>query len=142
MAAGSTYPADIIDGNGFVSKGASIQFLDSTNQPQVGSNPIVSGTLPNSGSWVSGTAKANPTTRQITMYVECVGDATNNAASCTIALAPNGTSGTFTTIATPALAAAVNNTGAVTLDVAVVIPAGWAIKLTFSHFTVAASVYF
>lgn len=40
MAVGASYPADLIDGNGQVSKGNVITFLDSTNQPQQGNNPL------------------------------------------------------------------------------------------------------
>jgi hypothetical protein len=100
---------------------------------------IVAGALPNTGAWVSGTAKVNPVARDITVYVEVVGDATNNAASCVIALSPDNS--TFTTVGTPALAAAVNNTGAVTQVVPVRVPNGWYIKLTLVHVTVAASIY-
>jgi hypothetical protein len=100
---------------------------------------IVSGTLPNTGAWVSGTAKVNPTTRDITVYVEIVGDATNNAASCVIALSPDNS--TFTTVGTPSLAAAVNNTGAITQVVPVRLPNGWYLKLTLVRVTVAASIY-
>jgi hypothetical protein len=100
---------------------------------------ITSGTLPNTGAWVSGTAKVNPTTRDITVYVELVGSATNAIASCTVALSADNS--TYTTVATPSLAAAVNNTGAITIPFPVRLPNGWYIKLTFSNFTVAASIY-
>lgn len=142
MAAGSTYPVDIADAaSGVVKVSGNLVFTDSTSQPIVGSNPIVSGTLPNSGAWVSGTAKQNPVTRQITMVVEVVGDATNAAATCTIALSPDNV--TYTTIATPSIAAALNNLGALKLDVPVTLPKGWYIKLTIgANATVAASVYY
>jgi hypothetical protein len=100
---------------------------------------ITSGTLPNTGAWVSATAKVNPVARDISVYVELVGAATNTIASCTIALSPDNV--TYTTVGTPSLAAAVNNTGAITLLVPVRLPNGWYIKLTFSNFTVAASIY-
>jgi polygalacturonase len=90
---------------------------------------------------VSGTAKQNPVSRKITMIVEVVGDATNNAASVTIALSPDNT--TYTTIATPAIGAAVNNLAAVAINCAVTLPQGWWIKLTIgAHATVAASIYY
>ena len=140
MADGATYPARIIHSDGTVVSDGSIVFDTSTNQPQTGANAITSGTLPNTGAWVSGTAKVNPAGRQVTCYVEVVGDASNNAASVTIALSPDNT--TFTTIAAPSIAAAINNLGALTLDVEVAWPAGWYIKLTIgAHATVAASVY-
>lgn len=143
MAAGSSYPVDILNAEQTeVKLSGVVSFTDNTKQPVSPSNPITSGTLPNTGAWVSGTAKQNPTSpaRQITVYVEVVGDATNNAASVTIAISPDNT--TYTTVATPSLAAAVNNTGAITLDVPVTLPAGWWIKLTIgAHATVAASIY-
>ena len=103
-------------------------------------DPILSGTLPNTGAWVSGTAKVNPASRGVTVAVEVVGDATNNVASCVIALSPDNS--TFTTLCTPSLAAAVNNTGAITMGVLVQLPIGWFIKLTLTHVTVAASIYY
>ena len=141
MAAGATYnPIEILDANGDATAGASLAFLDAASQPQAGKNTITSGTLPNTGSWVSGTGKVNPVGRQVTCYVEVVGDASNNAASVTVALSPDNT--TYTTVATPAIAAALNNLGALTLDVPVTWPAGWYIKLTIgAHATVAASIY-
>jgi hypothetical protein len=101
---------------------------------------ITSGTLPNTGAWVSGTAKVNPVARQITVFVESVFDATNNVASVVIAISPDNS--TFTTVGTPSLAAAVNNTGAVTVLNAVTLPQGWYIKLTLTHAAVAASIYY
>lgn len=101
---------------------------------------ITSGALPNTGVWVSGTAKVNPVARQITVAVEIITDGTANAATCTIAVSPDNT--TFTTIATPGASVGVNTAGAVTLLASVTLPAGWYIKLTFSRATVAASVYY
>lgn len=141
MAAGSTYPVDIADAaSGVVKVSGNLNFTDSTLQPQSGANPITSGTLPNTGAWVSGTAKVNPVTRAITVAVEVVTDGTNNIASVAVALSPDNT--TFTTLGTPAASAAVNNVGAVTLLVAVPLPKGWYIKLTLVHATVAASFYY
>jgi hypothetical protein len=105
---------------------------------------IASGTLPDTGAWVSGTAKVNPTSapaaRQITVNVETVTDGTANAATNTIAISPNGTD--FTTIGVPGADAAVNTVGAVTILTAVTLPAGWSIKCTFSHCTVGPSIYY
>lgn len=141
MADGATYPARITHSDGTVVSDGSIIFDSASNQPQPQSNPVVSGTLPNTGAWVSGTAKINPAGRQVTCYVEVVGDATNNIATVTVAVSPDNT--TYTTVATPSLAAAVNTIGAVTLDVEVSWPAGWYIKLTIgAHATVAASIYY
>lgn len=141
MAAGNSYPVDLADASsGIVKDSGTLIFTDSAVQPQAVTNPIVSGTLPNSGAWVSGTAKQNPVSRQITMLVEVVADATNNIASVTIAISPDNS--TYTTIATPAIAAALNNLGTATLDVPVTLPKGWYIKLTIgAHASVAASIY-
>ncbi len=101
---------------------------------------ITAGTLPNTGAWSSGTAKVNPVARQIVVVVEAVTDATNNAATCAIAISPDDS--TYTTVGTPGVAQAVNNLGAVTLVTSVTVPAGWFIKLTLTHTTVAASLYY
>lgn len=139
MAVGSSYPADILNANGQVAEGNLITFLDSTNQPLTGANPIVSGALPNLGSWVSGTAKVNPVAYQITAYIEFVTAGTNTIATCVVALSADNV--TFSTLFTPGASAAQNNTGAVTIPATVVIPVGWYIKLTFANGTVAASKY-
>lgn len=101
---------------------------------------ITSGTLPNTGAWVSGTAKVNPVARDITVIVESVGSATNAIATTAIAISPDNS--TYTTVGTLSLAAAVNNTGAITLVTCVPLPNGWYIKLTLSNMTVAASNYY
>lgn len=140
MAAGSTYSAQFSDLFGKVFFGGLLTFNDAAAQPIPAAPPITSGTLPNTGAWVSGTAKVNPVSRQITVAVEVVGDATNNAASCAIAISPDNS--TFTTLETLSLAAAVNNTGAITLAANVPLPQGWYIKLTLVRTTVAASFYY
>ena len=141
MAAGNSYPIDIYNAEGTEVKSSGlVTFTDSTVQPIPPAPPITSGALPNTGAWVSGTAKVNPVSRAITVALELVGAATNTIASCTIAISPDNV--TFTTLATPSLAAAVNNTGAITLATNVPLPQGWYIKLTFSNFTVAASKYY
>ena len=144
MAVGSSYPVDLQNPEGTLVKDSGLLvFTDSTNQPRPPTNPITSGSLPNTGAWISGTAKQNPTSPQrgITVYVEMVGDGTSNAASVTIAVSPDGN--TYTTVATPSLAATVNADGGATIDVPVSLPASWFIKLTIgAHATVAASVYY
>ena len=141
MANGSLYPAEMIDGNNDVRIAGSVQFTDSTNQPQAGSNPITSGTLPvTAASWTSTTAKVNPVAYAVTVYLAIVGDATNNAATCLIEVSPDNV--TYTGVGTYSLAAAVNNTGAITAIVPVRWPQGWYIKLTLAHTTVAASYYY
>lgn len=101
---------------------------------------ITSGTLPDAGSWVSGTAVQNPGGGQITVNVEVVTDGTANAATCAIAISPDNT--TFTTIGTPTASVGVNTAGAVKFLVPVSLPQSWYVKLTFSHCTVAASIYY
>lgn len=102
---------------------------------------LTSGALPNTGAWVSATAKQNPVARLVTVNVECVFDGTNNAASVAIAISPDNV--TFTTVGTPAVAAAINNLGASTMLVPVSLPNAWWIKLTFgAHASVAASSYY
>jgi hypothetical protein len=140
VADGNTYPARLQTLDGVVRESGSLIFNDSTNQPAPPAPPISSGTLPNTGAWVSGTAKVNPVSREASVTIEVVGDATNNIASCVIALSADNS--TFTTLATVSLAAAVNNTGAITTAVQVRWPQGWYVKLTLSHTTVAASIYY
>ncbi len=101
---------------------------------------ITSGALPAFGAWASGTAQQNPVARQITVCVEVVGDATNNAATCAIAVSPDNS--TYTTVATPGASQAVNNLGATTSLASVNLPNAWWLKLTFSHATIAASKYY
>jgi len=102
---------------------------------------VTSGTLPQlAAAWVSGTAKVNPVSRQIVIPLAISGDATNNAATCAVAISPDDS--TYTTVATVSLAAAVNNTGAITVLSSVTLPAGWYIKLTLSHTTVTQSYYY
>ncbi len=103
---------------------------------------ITSGTLPNTGAWVSGTAKVNPVTRDITVNVEVTSDGTNNAGTCAIAISPDNV--TFTTVGTVAIPAAWNNLGIGVEVVPVSLPNGWYIKLTFTatRITVAASIYY
>jgi hypothetical protein len=140
MANGSTYPAQILDPFGKVIWGGSVQYTDSANQPSPTAPPITSGTLPNTGAWVSGTAKVNPVARAITVAVEIVTAGTNTIATCVVAISPDNS--TFTTLGTPGASAAQNNTGATTALVTVPLPQGWYIKLTFANCTVAASIYY
>jgi hypothetical protein len=142
MAAGASYPVDIADAaSGIVKSSGTLVYTDSTKQPSQNGNAIASGTLPNTGAWVSGTAKVNPVARNVETTIEVVSDATNNIASVTIAVSPDNV--TYTTVATPNVAAALNNLGTISLDVVVKWPQGWFIKLTIgAHATVAASIYY
>jgi hypothetical protein len=137
----TTYPVDILNPEGTeVKLSGQVNFTNAANAPIPPAPPITSGTLPDTGAWVSGTAKVNPVSRPITVAVEVVTDATNNAATCVIALSPDNV--TYTTLGTPGTSAAVNNLGAVTVVTDVPLPQGWYIKLTLSHTAVAASIYY
>lgn len=141
MAAGSSYPYELLDVEGdLVKSSGTLRFTDSTSQPTPNKPPITSGTLPNTGAWVSGTAKVNPVSRPITVAVEVVTAGTNTIATCVVAISPDNS--TFTTLGTPGAVAAQNNTGVTTSLVTVPLPQGWYIKLTFANCTVAASIYY
>lgn len=139
MADGATYPARIIHSDGTVVSDGSIVYDSSANQPQPGQNPVTSGALATTTAWVSGTAKTLSATQQVTLYETLTGDGTNNAATCTVALSPDGT--TFSTVFAVSLAAAVNNTGAITVPVTLVVPAAWQVKLTLAHMTAAVGTF-
>jgi hypothetical protein len=139
----TTYPAELLNPEGTEVKAAGIlNFTSATNQPVGTVNAITSGSLPNTGAWVSGTAKVNPVARPVTVVVEVTSDGTNNAGTCAIALSPDDS--TYTTVGTVAVAAAINNLGVLTTVVPVNLPNGWYIKLTFTatRITVAASKYY
>lgn len=140
MAQGESYPASMADGNNEGRLVGTLTFTDASDQPTPNGSPITGGTLPNTGSWVSGTAKVNPVARPITVAVEVVTDGTNNVATCAVAISPDNS--TFTTLGTPGASAAVNAVGAVTVLSDVPLPQGWYMKLTFAHATVAASFYY
>lgn len=101
---------------------------------------ITSGTLPNLGSWVSGTGIVNPVTRQISVVVAMVSSGTAATATNAIAVSPDNT--TYTTVGTQTVSTAVNTVGALQLVTSVTVPAGWYIKCTFANATVAASIYY
>ena len=135
-----TYPATFSDGTGDVRLAGNVNFTNAGNAPAPPAPPITSGSLPQLSAWSSGTAQTNPAGRAITVALAITGDATNNVATCAIAISPNNSD--FTTLATVSLAAAVNNTGAITVATNVPLPSGWSIKLTLSHTTVATSSYY
>lgn len=101
---------------------------------------ITAGALPDLGAWVSGTAKVNPVTRQITVNLEITTDGTANDAVCTIEISPDDA--TYTTLGTPGASSAVNTVGQINLLVPVTLPEGWHIKLTLDHCTVDPSIYY
>ncbi len=133
------YAANMENADGTVRLAGEIEFTG-TAQPVPNAPPITAGTLPNTGAWVSATAKVNPVARQITVNVEIVLAGTNTIATCVVAISPDNS--TFTTLGTPGASAAINNTGAFTMLVPVTLPNGWDIKLTFANCTVAASIYY
>lgn len=140
--AGSQYAVEVItaDGSKIVENGQ-VLFLSPTAQPAPNLNAITSGALPQLAAWVSGTGQLNPVSYPIEVVLAPTGDATNNAATVAVALSPDNT--TYTTVATWSLAAAVNNTGAITDYVSVKVPPGWYIKLTIgAHATVPTSYYY
>ncbi len=137
----TAYPIDLLNPEGTeVVQSGLANFTSADNAPQPAAPPITSGTLPNTGAWVSGTAKVNPVSRSITVAVEVVTSGTNALATCAIAISPDNV--TYTTLGTPSVAAAINTSGAVTLLTDVPLPQGWYIKLTLSNVTVAASFYY
>lgn len=137
----ATYPATFEDPTGTrdVLTGE-VSFTDPANQPVPPSPPVTSGSLPNLGAWVSGTAKQNPVAYQVSVAIDFVTDGTANIATCAVEVSPDGT--TYTTLSQPGCSAAVNTVGALTFATAVTLPAGWFLKLVFSHGTPAVSVYY
>jgi hypothetical protein len=99
---------------------------------------ITSGALP-TVSPSSGTALQVSTARDADLYAVVTADASNNVATCAVALSPDNT--TFSTIYTLSLAAAVNNTGAIALVAHARVPAGWYVKLTVVHMTIGTATY-
>jgi hypothetical protein len=99
---------------------------------------ILSGALPTQ-QLVSTTGAQISTTRDVDTYTLLTSDATNNIATCTVALSPDNS--TYSTILTPSIAAAINNLGAVAMSLAVRVPAGWYIKLTSTRFTIGVTTY-
>jgi hypothetical protein len=79
------------------------------------------------------------TARDVDTYTLLTSDATNNIATCTVALSPDNV--TYSTILTPSVAAALNNLGAVAIPVSVRVPAGWYIKLTSTRFAISVTTY-
>src|ERR1700693_4019408 len=118
----TTYAANMENADGSVRLAGEIEFTGKA-QPVPNAPPITSGTLPNTGAWVSGTAKVNPVARQATVNVETVTGGTNAIAACVIAISPDNS--TFTTLGTPGASAAINNPGAFTMLVPVTLPSGW-----------------
>ena len=138
MAAGNAYGADVINANGQVQEGATIQFLDSIVQPVSNVNPQTSGALATT-TVVSGTGKAILAGQSVTLYGCFTSDATNNVSTCTVALSPDNT--TYSTVLPLSVAAALNNLGAITLPISLVVPAGWYVKFTSVHGAIGTLTY-
>lgn len=77
---------------------------------------------------ISGTGAQVSTTRDVETHTLWTGNASNNVASATVALSPDNV--TYSTLYVASLAAAVNNTGAIAMDLPARVPAGWYIKIT------------
>ena len=137
--AGNAYQAAFENADGTIARlEGEIQYTDGTNQPASNVNPVTSGSLSTS-TFTSTTAAQVSTTRTVTCYVPWSGDGTNNAATLKVELSPDNN--TFSTLTTLSLAQAVNNTGAITLLLTLVVPAGWYVKLTTTHTTLGTATY-
>jgi hypothetical protein len=99
---------------------------------------VVSGALATQ-QLVTATGAQVSTTRDVDTYTLLTSSGTNFIATCTVALSPDNV--TYSTICVPALAAAVNNVGAVAIPLSVRVPAGWYIKLTSTLFTIGLTTY-
>jgi hypothetical protein len=99
---------------------------------------VVSGAL-STQQLVTATGAQISTTRDVDTYTLLTSSGTNFIATCTVALSPDNV--TYSTICVPALAAAVNNVGAVAIPLTVRVPAGWYIKLTSTLFTIGVTTY-
>lgn len=99
---------------------------------------ITSGALPTQ-QLVSTTAAQISLVRDVDTYTPVTFDATNNVASVAVALSPDGT--TFSTVATPSLAAAVNTIGAIAILISLRVPAGWYVKMTTTHATLGVTTF-
>lgn len=88
---------------------------------------------------VSGTGAQVSTGRDVETYTPFTTDASNNLASCTVALSADDT--TYSTLFVVTQAAALNNLGLLILPITVRVPAGWFLKMTAVHGTIGASTY-
>ena len=61
----TTYPASMENADGTVRIAGQLDFTSTSNQPALNAPPITSGTLPNTGAWVSGTAKVKSGIRKV-----------------------------------------------------------------------------
>lgn len=89
----------------------------------------------------SGTGTTVSATRTVDVAVPITYDGTANIGTAKFELAPDGASGTYSTLFTDSLAAAVNGTGAITLAHSVKVPAGWGLKVTVVHASIGTCTY-
>jgi len=141
---GQSFNADFVDGSGETRLAGQLSYTGSNAASPPSLNQVSPVGTITSGSLshitlVSGTEQQVVTTRDCDTYTLFTTDATNNAATCTVALSADDT--TFTTLFAISIAAAVNNTGAVTIPVTVRVPAGWWLKMTFAHGTLSNTTY-
>lgn len=141
---GSSFLADFVDGtgesrlNGTLLYGGTVPASPAALNAVSPAGTVTSGTIPHI-TLSSGTELQALTTRDVDTYTIFTSDASNNAATCTVAISPDDT--TFTTVLALSVAAAINNLGAITLPIAVRVPAAWWLKMTFAHGTVSTTVY-
>lgn len=140
---GQTYNTNMLTQDGTLTKlTGEITFVDSNATTPAALNAtspvgtITSGSLP-TVTLTSTTGAQVSTTRDVNVYVPLTSDATNNAATCAIALSADNS--TYTTLTTVSVAAAINNLGALVQLVTVRVPAGWYVKLTTSRMTIGAA---
>lgn len=138
-----TYNGNLVNADGtLVVRSGELVFTDATPSVPAALNAtspvgtITSGSLP-TVTLTSTTGAQVSTTRDVNLYVPLTSDATNNAATCAIALSADNS--TYTTLTTVSVAAAVNNLGALVQLVTVRVPAGWYVKLTTSRMTIGAA---
>jgi microcompartment protein CcmK/EutM len=115
--------------------------LNVTNSVTTATLVTTAHTPATTSAWVSGTGKLIDSAADRFLVLEVVSDGTNNVASCVVAISVDAGMN-YTTLATPGTSAPVDNLGAVTLYCGVHVPAGALVKLTLTHVTVAASVYY
>lgn len=141
----TTVAANLESVTGSIRESVALEFTDAAAaQPALVNQvspkgTVTSGALP-TVQLVSATGAQVSTSRDVETHTLVTADATNNAATVVVALSPDNT--TYSTLYTLSLAAAVNNTGAIALPLAVRVPAGWYIKMTATRFTLGASTYY
>lgn len=140
---GQTYNVNLFNQDGTLeTRTGRINYTDSAATTPAALNAtspvgtITSGALP-TVTLTTATGAQVSTARDVNLYVPLTADATNNAATCAVALSADDT--TYTTLTTVSVAAALNNLGALVQLVTVRVPAGWYVKLTTSRMTIGAA---